>query len=84
MSLAPTLRPVCRRAGCPNPSAAATFGYCFDCGLTYIRWRVQRDELERLDLAAAGYGPGEPVDPDDEASLDLMHRLLTPLPFHTK
>jgi len=55
--------PVCRRAGCPNPSAAATFGYCIDCGLTYIRWRVTRDELERLDLAAAGYTPASPSTP---------------------
>lgn len=81
--MAPRATPpaVCRNRGCPNPAAGGGApGFCQDCGLSYIRWRASRDELERGDLQAAGYAPGQPIDPDELAGFDALFRYLTPRP----
>jgi len=84
MAPRPVVPPLCRRPGCADPAAGGTPGFCVDCGLTYIQWRAFRDEIERGDLAAAGYGTDDLIDPVDEAGLDDLFRYLIPGPFHRR
>jgi hypothetical protein len=78
----PAVRPVCRRQGCPQ-DAFYGLGFCFDCGLTYITWRVARDRVEAADLAARGHLPQADLDDDPELAeaLDLLYLYLFRGPF---
>jgi hypothetical protein len=42
---------------------------------------VWRDELERVELAEAGYRPGEVIDEGTASTLDAVFRTLTVGPF---
>jgi hypothetical protein len=88
MTAVPPLRgrpgpePVCRRTGC-GQAALAPHAFCLECGLRYLRWRAERDERERHDLAGTGRGPGDALDDEPELAraLDLLHLLFTREPF---
>jgi hypothetical protein len=75
-------RRVCRREGCAADAFYGT-GYCFDCGLIYLTWRVARDRVEAADLAAGGHLPqAEPDDdPDLAEALDQIYLYLFRGPF---
>lgn len=63
---------VCRHSGCWCPALLGTLRLCGPCAAAYWRWRLWRDELVAGDLADAGYGPDDPIDPEQLPGLEAM------------